>query len=104
MERARAVRAVEWAERIAAAQASGKSMADVAREHGVSLQSVHKWARRLRKQAENKVPRGFAKVERAPKKSSRGLTIEIGNARIGVESVADIPLATALLRALGIAR
>src|SRR5437870_3363326 len=101
--------AAEWSERLREAEAQGRSYKEVAAEHGVAATTVHYWLKRKRRdekaaqsKARSESAAGFVKVERkAPVAPSHGVVVECGSVRIRVETLADVPLASAILRAMG---
>ena len=104
----------EWEDRIAAWRASGQSSEKLARSGGFSPQSLRNGEKRLREG--DAAPRFLQLVKRsappgdaAPKATTaaptkapeRGLVIEIGSARIHVDSALDESLLRRVVRALG---
>src|SRR5215469_17808734 len=60
-------KAVEWAERIAAQQRSGKSVKQFCKENGLTEYSFYAWRKRLQQSG----PVRFALVERSPRRQER---------------------------------
>jgi hypothetical protein len=105
----------EWENRIAAWRASGLSSEKFARGRGFSPDSLRKWDRRLREG--DTAPRFLQLVKRSPASAladvapkataaaratapARGLVIEVGGARIHVDSAVDDALLRRAVRAL----
>ena len=60
-------KAIEWAERIAAQQRSGKSVKQFCKENGLTEYSFYAWRKRLQQSG----PVRFALVERSPRRQER---------------------------------
>lgn len=109
----------EWEGRLAAWHESGLSSEKFARGRGFSPQSLRIWDKRLR---ETDAPRFLQLVKRSPAPTSasadpapratpparttapapaRGLVIEVGGARIQVDSAVDDALLRRVVRVLG---
>lgn len=105
----------QWESRIAAWRASGLSSEKFARSQGFSPQSLRNWDKRLREG--DAAPRFLQLVKRAPvpaetaakppsspsvrSKATHGLVIEVGSARIHVDTTVDEALLRRVVRALG---
>ena len=93
-------KAIEWAERIAARQRSGKSVKQFCKESGLTEYSFYAWRKRLQQSG----PVRFALVERSPRRQERTtpvleLVLATGE-RLRIGAGVDIPTLRTVLDVL----
>jgi hypothetical protein len=104
--------AAKWSELVAGWEASGRSLASFAAEHGVSESSLRWWktelARRARNEAAQRSPGprharsvALARVVREGEGATRSVAIDVEGARIVVETGFDHQLLREVLGVLG---
>jgi hypothetical protein len=98
-------RALEWAERVSAWRASGKSAAEFCEKGEYSAKSLQWWSSQLKRRGDISTPRvALARVERQRQETAaapeQSIVIAVGEARVEVPAGADRAALMLVLEAL----